>query len=41
MRVRMFAAALAIGLIAGQAKAADGPYKLIKDVEIAGEIDGK
>ena len=37
MRVRMFAAALAIGLIAGQAKAADGPYKLIKDVEIGGE----
>jgi DNA-binding beta-propeller fold protein YncE len=37
MRMRMFAAALAIGLIAGQAKAADGPYKLIKDVEIGGE----
>jgi hypothetical protein len=37
MRLRMFAAALAIGLIAGRAKAADGAYKLIKDVEIGGE----
>lgn len=37
MRMRMFAAALAIGLIAGQVKAADGPYKLIKDMEIGGE----
>jgi DNA-binding beta-propeller fold protein YncE len=35
--MRIVAAALAIGLVAGQAKAADGPYTLIKDVEIGGE----
>jgi hypothetical protein len=38
MRLRMWVATLAIGLMtAGQVKAADGPYKLIKDVEIGGE----
>jgi DNA-binding beta-propeller fold protein YncE len=33
----MLAATLTIGVMAGQATAADGPYKLIKDVEIGGE----
>ncbi len=37
MRMRILAAALTIGVIASQAGAADGPYKLIKDVEIGGE----
>ncbi len=37
MRMTMFAAVLAIGLISGQARAADGPYKLIKDVAIGGD----
>lgn len=37
MRMRILAAALSIGLISGQAPAADGPYKLIKDVAIGGE----
>jgi len=37
MGLRLVATALAIGLVAAQAKAADGPYKLIKDVEIGGE----
>ena len=37
MRMTMFAATLAIGLISGEARAADGPYKLIKDVAIGGD----
>ena len=37
MRMTMFAAVLAIGLISGEARAADGPYKLIKDVAIGGD----
>ena len=37
MRMNVFAAALAIGLFSGQARAADGPYKLIRNVEIGGE----
>ena len=37
MGLRLVATALAIGLVAAQAKAADGPYTLIKDVEIGGE----
>ncbi len=37
MRMNVLAAALAIGLVAAQATAADGPYTLIKDVPIGGE----
>ena len=38
MRMRVFAAAaLSIAMVAAQARAAEGPYKLIKDVAIGGE----